>query len=163
MCTCAIASPLGFGLTVGMIGLMSITVALADQAAFVRSPPLGSIAGPPVHDRGVTPGDDRSGRRQAAPQQDSGEIGAPRSQSTGPGQACLMPASGRDGERENRGGRCDAHLLLRYARLYLLDAAAAAKQYPWAGSWHAESHLNNGVNKATLISRDAPKVATPAR
>jgi hypothetical protein len=161
--TCAIASPLGFGLTVGMIGLLSVTVSLADQAAFVRSTPLGSTVGPPVLDRGVTPGDDCSDRCQVAPQQDPGKIEAPRSKSTGPGQACLMPASVRDRERANRGGQCDAHLLLRYARLYLLDAGAAAKRYPWAGSWSGESHPNIWLNKATSISRDAPKMATPAR
>jgi hypothetical protein len=150
---------LGIGLAVSVMGLMSNTASPADRSTFVGSPPLVGIVSPRASDPGVTQDVERFARHRGVPYQVPVDPGARAPVLPDPWFACPTPSSGRHRERANRDGHCDAHLLTRYARVYLLDAAAAAKGYSWAGPGHGETRPNLWLHALENVGGASPNAS----
>jgi hypothetical protein len=72
-----------------------------------------------------------------------------------------QPVSPVDAPQPDREGESDV-LLLRYARLYLLDAAAAARRYPGVGVWSGEARPNAWFFTAPDSAHSTPHSTPPS-
>jgi hypothetical protein len=133
MCTPANVGLLRSGFVVGMFGLVAVTFALLDASTIGGLLARTGNSGPVLMSSTATRPIHRSTGLQAIlhPNASNRTLATPSSRDTCPGLAsggCVIRAGG---------GAWGDGLLLRYARLYLLNAASAARGYPSDPSYGA--------------------------
>ena len=130
------------GMAVSVIALVAVVVPLTDLAGIVTSFRPERSASPAV-----------SAPPLPAPMR-PGNHGAPGPVSPAPLNTSPSSPSGEFVERDDRGEQGDP-------RIYLEEAAAVARRYPWAAPWRGETRTDLWINAPGSIGSTSPPAARP--